>query len=323
MKRRALGGLVLAGLATAAAGRAARAQAWPSRPIRMISPFPPGGGTDLLARALCARLAELNGWSVVVENRAGANGTIGLAEAARANPAGYDLVLGQQDNMILSPLLIKVPFDPVRDFTPIAFAGTTPLLILASAASPYRSFADLATAAKAAKGTLTFGSSGSGSNSHIVAELLARRAGVPMQHVPYRGSNPALTDLVGGHVTAVGSSIASAMGSIQSGTARPLAVTGLKRSPSLPEVPTLVELGMDVRVTSWWGVLGPAGVPELVVTRLNSDINGMLGRPDLIKVLNDQGIEPMTMSPGEFGTVLRQEFATWKDIIAEIGLRLD
>jgi len=321
MKRRTL----LTALATmpAAPAMASTQAAFPARPIRMISPFPPGGGTDLLARALCTRLAEAKGWAVVVENRAGANGTIGLAEAARAEAAGYDLVLGQQDNMILAPLLTKVAFDPLRDFTTIAFAATTPLLILASANSPYRSFEDLAQAARAAPDSLTFGSSGSGSNSHVVSELLARRANVRLQHVPYRGSNPALMDLMGGHVTAVGSSIASAMSSIQSGATRPLAVTGTRRNPSLPEVPTLVELGHDVQVTSWWGVLGPAGVPQPVVGRLNQEFNMLLGQADLVRTLNEQGIEPAPTSSAAFASMLRQEAENWKGIVAETGLRLD
>jgi tripartite-type tricarboxylate transporter receptor subunit TctC len=321
MKRRSL--LASFAIASAFSGTAWAQAAYPARPIRMISPFPPGGGTDLLARALCTRLAEASGWTVVVENRAGANGTIGLAEAARAEASGYDLVLGQQDNMILAPLLTKVAFDPLRDFTPIAFAATTPLLLLASANSPYRSFADLAKAARAAPDRLTFGSSGSGSNSHVVSELLARRADVRMQHVPYRGSNPALMDLIGGHVSAVGSSIASAMSAIQSGAARPLAVTGARRNPSLPQVPTLVELGHDVQVTSWWGVLGPAGVPQPVVEKLNHAFNAQLGQPDLVRTLNEQGIEPAPTSSAAFAGMLRQEVENWKGIVAEIGLRLD
>ncbi|MFC7557605.1 tripartite tricarboxylate transporter substrate binding protein [Pseudoroseomonas wenyumeiae] len=276
-----------------------------------------------MARALCTRLSEANSWTMVVENRAGANGTIGLAEAARADASGYDIVLGQQDNMILAPLLTKVAFDPLRDFTPIAFAATTPLLLLSSANSPYRSFEDLAKAARAAPDRLTFGSSGSGSNSHVVSELLARRASVRMQHVPYRGSNPALMDLIGGHVSAIGASIASAMSAIQSGAVRPLAVTGARRNPSLPEVPTLVELGYDVQITNWWGVLGPAGVPYPVVERLNQAVNVQLGRPDLARTLNDQGIEPAPTSAAAFASMLRKEAETWKSIVAEIGLRLD
>lgn len=321
MKRRTL--LASLALGSAFSGMASAQAAYPARPIRMISPFPPGGGTDLLARALCTRLAEANGWTMVVENRAGANGTIGLAEAARAEAGGHDLVLGQQDNMVLAPLLTKVVFDPLRDFTPIAFAATTPLLLLASANSPYRSFEDLAKAARAAPDRLTFGSSGSGSNSHVVSELLARRADVRMQHVPYRGSNPALMDLMGGHVTAVGASIASAMSAIQSGAARPLAVTGARRNPSLPGVPTLVELGHNVQVTSWWGVLGPAGVPQPVIEKLNQAFNFQLGQPELVKTLNEQGIEPAPTSSVAFASMLRQEVQNWKGIVAEIGLRLD
>ena len=320
IKRRALGGLTLAGLGLAAA---ARAEAYPVRPIRVISPFPPGGGTDFLSRAISSRLAEANGWTVVVENRAGANGTIGLAEAALRPPTGYDLVLGQQDNLVLAPNFTRVTFDSVKDFTPIAFAGTSPLVLLVSSKSPYQSFADLMTAAREAKGTVTFGSSGTGSSSHIISALLTRRAGIELQHVPYRGSNPAIVDLLGGHVGAVGSSIASAMSSIKSGAARPLAVSGLRRSPSLPDTPTLKELGIDVNVTAWWGMLGPAGMPNPIVAQLNHAINAVLAKPDAIQLLGEQGIEVSATTPQEFAQFLQRDVTTWRDTIAELGIRLD
>lgn len=308
---------------TLLAAPALRAETYPSRPIRIVSPFPPGGGTDLLSRAIGQRLAEAKGWTVVVENRAGANGTIGLGEVARAAPTGYELVLGQQDNMILSPLLTKVPFDSAQDFSPVAFVGTTPLILLVAANSPHRSMADLVAASKARKGELSFGSSGAGSNSHIILEMLRRRAGLEMQHVPYRGSGPALADLLGGHVAAIGTSIASAKGALDAGTARALAVSGPARSPSLPQVPTLMEGGTQVNVTTWWAMLGPKGLPEPVVGQLNAAINGLLTRPDLLKVMADSGVEPAAMTPAAFDAFLKRELETWKGIIAEIDLKLD
>ncbi|MFC3123472.1 Bug family tripartite tricarboxylate transporter substrate binding protein [Pseudoroseomonas globiformis] len=324
MLRRHLGALALAGsLPAIGLSRKARAQAYPSRPIRMISPFPPGGGTDLLARALCTRLAEAKGWTVVVENRAGANGAIGLAEAARAPTEGYDIVLGQQDNLVLAPLLTKVAFDPVKDFAPVAFAVQSPPVITVATQSPYKSFADLVKAAKAAPGSLAFGSSGSGSSSHIISEMLRLHGGIQLQHVPYRGSNPAMADLMGGHVAAVGSSIASASSALQSGAARPLAVAGVTRSSSLPDTPTLRELGYDVEMTTWWGVLGPARMPQMVTELLNKEFNQLMSQPELIRVLAQQGMEPAPSTPAAFAELIRKDVETCRAIINQIGMKLD
>lgn len=324
MLRRHLGAMALAGsLPALLKPRRAAAQAYPSRPIRMISPFPPGGGTDLLARAICVRLAEAKGWTVVVENRAGANGVIGLAEAARAPADGYDIVLGQQDNLVLAPLLTKVAFDPLRDFAPIAFAVQSPPVITVAAQSPYRTFDDLARAARAAPGTLAFGSSGSGSSSHIISEALRLRGGIAMQHVPYRGSNPAMADLLGGHVAAVGSSIASAASALQSGGARALAVSGATRSASLPDTPTLRELGYDVELTTWWGVLGPARMPDAVVALLNGEFNRVLQQPELVRTLAQQGMEPAPATPAAFAELLRKDVEASRAMINQIGMKLD
>jgi tripartite-type tricarboxylate transporter receptor subunit TctC len=301
---------------------AAYAQTYPSRTIRVVSPFAPGGGTDFLARTVGQYLADSNKWTVVVENRAGANGALGLSEVAKSEPSGHDLVLGQMDNLILAPWLTKVSYDSVKDFTPVALIGKTPIVFLVAAKSPHKSFQDVAAAAKAKPGTVTLGSSGTGSISHLANELLRLRGDILMRHVPYRGSAPALGDLMGGHVDVVGSSIASALALIKSGNVRPLALSSTKRSPVLPDVPTFAELGIPgVEVGSWYGVLGPAGLPAEVTKRLNADVNAMMARPDILAKLGDQGIEPVPQSPEEFAALVRTDYTTWRDIITEIGMK--
>jgi tripartite-type tricarboxylate transporter receptor subunit TctC len=319
MIRQALGALALVMTAVVA-----NAQVYPDKPIRIVSPFPPGGGTDLLARTVGAKLHEINKWTVVVENKPGANGTMGLSEVARARPTGYELVLGQKDNLVLAPWLFKVSFDSVKDFTPIAMIGTTPVVILAAANSRYRSFADVVAAAKAAPNALSFATSGNGSVSHIASELLRSRANVHLQHVPYKGSGPALADLVGGHVDVAGSSIASAIPLIKGGKARALAVTGLSRNPSLPDVPSLAEFGItNVEVSSWWGLLGPANLPKDIVRRLNEDVNKLLVRADVLNTLKDNGIEAKQTTPEQFANILKTDYHDWEKVIAEIGIKLD
>jgi tripartite-type tricarboxylate transporter receptor subunit TctC len=319
MIRQALGALALVMTAVVA-----NAQVYPDKPIRIVSPFPPGGGTDLLARTVGTKLHEINKWTVVVENKPGANGTMGLSEVARARPTGYELVLGQKDNLVLAPWLFKVSFDSVKDFTPIAMIGTTPVVILAAANSRYRSFADVVAAAKAAPNALSFATSGNGSVSHIASELLRSRANVHLQHVPYKGSGPALADLVGGHVDVAGSSIASAIPLIKGGKARALAVTGLSRNPSLPDVPSLAEFGItNVEVSSWWGLLGPANLPKDIVRRLNEDVNKLLVRADVLNTLKDNGIEAKQTTPEQFANILKTDYHDWEKVIAEIGIKLD
>ncbi|HEY1227040.1 MAG TPA: tripartite tricarboxylate transporter substrate binding protein, partial [Ramlibacter sp.] len=218
MNRRDFHRLALA--AGSLAALPAFAQSWPAKPIRMIIPSTPGGGTDFTGRQLSTKLSEMNGWSVVPDNRPGAGTALGLAEAARARPDGHELVIAQSDNVSLIPLLMKVAYDPIKDLTPIALAATTPLVIIVNENSPYKSLADLVKAAKAQPGRLTYGTSGTGGGVHIAMELLQLTAGCKMQHVPYKGSSPALADLMGGHLDFAGSSISSASTLIRSGKIR-------------------------------------------------------------------------------------------------------
>jgi tripartite-type tricarboxylate transporter receptor subunit TctC len=298
--------------------------AYPSRTIRIVSPFPPGGGTDFVARQLASKLNEANGWTVIVDNKAGAGGTVGLADVARAQNEGYDLVVGQKDNLILSPWLMKVPFDTVRDFTPIGLIGTTPIVFLVPASSPFKTFEDVVKASRERPGTLTLGSSGNGSVSHIAGELLQAAANFKIQHIPYKGSTPALVDLIGGHVDVVGSSIASASSQLKAGKVRALAVSTAKRNSALPDVPTIAELGYkDFDVTAWWGLLGPAGMPEDVVKRLNGELARFVQRPEVLEAFRNQGVEAQSNTPAEFATWVKDDYLNWKDIIARTGVKTE
>ncbi|HEY1229974.1 MAG TPA: tripartite tricarboxylate transporter substrate binding protein [Ramlibacter sp.] len=300
------------------------AQSWPARPIRMIIPSTPGGGTDFTGRQLSTKLSEMNGWSVVPDNRPGAGTALGLAEAARAKPDGYELVIAQSDNVSLIPLLMKVAYDPIKDLTPIALAATTPLVIIVNESSPYKSLADLVKAAKAQPGRLTYGTSGTGGGVHIAMELLQLTAGCKMQHVPYKGSSPALADLMGGHLDFAGSSISSAATLIHSGKIRALAVTSTKRNASLPDVPAVAESGYkDFNAMSFYGVMGPAGIPAPIVSRLNADINTILQRPEVKAAFQAQGFDAAGGSAEEFASLIRSDIQKSREIITAAGIKVE
>ena len=312
--------LLAAGLASIPAW----AQAWPAKPIRMIIPSTPGGGTDFTGRQIATKLAELNGWSVVPDNRPGAGTALGLAEAARAKPDGYELVIAQSDNVSLIPLLLKVAYDPIKDLTPIALCAVTPLVILVNDNSPYKTLPDLIKAAKAQPGRLTYGTSGTGGGVHIAMELLQLTAGVKMQHVPYKGSTPALADLMGGHLDFAGSSISSAAGMIHSGKVRALAVTSAKRNASLPNVPAVAEFGYkDFNAISFYGVMGPAGIPAPIVARLNADINKILLRPEVKAAFQAQGFDAGGGTPEEFAALIRADIQKSREIITTAGIKVE
>lgn len=300
------------------------AQAWPAKPIRMIIPSTPGGGTDFTGRQLSMKLSEMNGWSVVPDNRPGAGTALGLAEAARGKPDGYDLVIAQSDNVSLIPLLMKVTYDPIKDLTPIALAATTPLVIIVNENSPYKTLADLLKAAKAQPGRLTYGTSGTGGGVHIAMELLQLTAGCKMQHVPYKGSAPALADLMGGHLDFAGSSISSAASLIHAGKIRALAVTSTQRNASLPDVPAVAEFGYkDFNAMSFYGVMGPAGIPAPIVSRLNTDINKILQRPDVKAAFQAQGFDAAPTSPEEFASLVRADIQKSREIITAAGIKVE
>lgn len=311
----------LAALALLAVACTAQAQDYPSKPIRIIIPSTPGGGTDYIGRLMSTKLHELNGWTVVPENKPGAGTALGLAEAARAPAQGYDLVIGQSDNVTLIPLLMKVAYDPVQDLTPVALVATTPMVLLVSDASPYKTLPEVIEAAKKAPNQISYGTSGTGGGVHIAMEMLQHEAGFKMQHVPYKGSAPALADLMGGHLQFAGSSISSAASLIKSGKVRALAVTSPKRNAALPDVPTVAELGYkDFSVVTYYGVLAPSKTPKDIVQRLNADFNKLLAKKDVREALAAQGLEADPVSSAQFASLIQADIGKAKQTIKSAGI---
>lgn len=317
--------LVAAAIVAALLATSAQAQAYPAKPIRMITPFPPGGGTDYLARTVANKLTEFSKWTVVVDNRAGAGGTIGIAEAAKASALGYDVVMGQLDNLAVAPLLYKnLPYDVQRDLQPVALVADSPIILLTASSSPYQSLADVVAAAKAVPDSITFATAGSGTVSHLVAELFGLTAGIKMRHIPYKGSTPALIDVMGGQVGLLSSSIPSALAQVKSGKLQPLAVSSARRSPSLPDVPTIAESGYkDFNVGVWYGVFAPAGTPKPIVTALNAEINKVLMQPDVQQSIRSQGGDVNPTTPEELGLRLKADILKWRGVIDAAKITLE
>ncbi len=312
-------GLALGGSALAQSG------SFPSKPIRMIVPFPPGGGTDILARLIATRLSEQLRWNIVADNKAGAGGTLGITEAVRATPTGHDLVMGQKDNLVIAPWLYRnLPWDPTRDLVPVAHVAYTPVVIATAAGSRLRSIADVVQASKAAPGSIRYGSPGNGTSIHLAAELFEKAAGITLSHIPYKGSSPAMADALAGHVELLSSSVPSAIAQIRAGRLRALAVTSARRSSSLPEVPTLAESGhKDFDVSTWYGLLAPAGTPEAVVTQINTEVNRLLANAEVRAAIHAQGAEPESMTPARFGALIRSDYTRWKAIVEASGAKID
>ena len=304
---------------------AAHAQAYPAKPVRMIVPFPPGGGTDILARLVAQKLTEANHWTVVPDNRGGAGGTIGIAEAARAAPTGYDIVMGQKDNMVVAPWLYKnLSYNPVKDLTAVAHVAYTPVVIVTQANSKFRTLNDVVTAARAAPDTITYGSPGNGTTIHLAGEIFNGAAQIKMRHVPYKGSNAAMMDVLAGNVDLMVSSVPSALAQIKAGKLRPLAVTSAKRSTSLPDTPTVAELGYKgFDVSTWYGLFVPAKTPKDVVATLNAEVNKLLATPEMKAAIVAQGAEPQGMTPEQFETLLKTDYEKWKGIVQASGATIE
>jgi tripartite-type tricarboxylate transporter receptor subunit TctC len=303
---------------------AARAQTYPFRPITLIIPFAAGGSNDLVGRAIGKKLTEAWGQPVVVENRAGAGGMIGTAAVATAAPDGYTLLL-VSPTFTISPAIRKtMPFDTVKDFTPVAFIARGPLLITASNKLPVQSARELFALARSKPGQITYASAGLGSINQISTELIAFSAGIRLMHVPYKGGAPALNDLVGGHVDIFVSSLPQALELVRSGQAKALAVTSARRSALLPDVPTLEESGLSgVDLGSWWGIAGPAGLPEDIVHVLSAEIGKILTSPELGTLLTNEGAEAEAMTPRQFGDMMRLETERWTKVAHEANISID
>ena len=303
---------------------AARAQTYPSRQITLIVPFAPGGSNDIVGRAIGKKLSEAWGQPVVVENRGGGGTIIGTAAVATAAPDGYTLLLVSPTFTINAAIRKSMPFDTVKDFTPVAFIARAPLLVTTSKKLPVQSARELFALAKSKPGQITYASAGLGSINQISTELIAFTAGVKLMHVPYKGGGPALNDLVGGHVDIYVSSIPQALQLVRGGQIKTLAVTSTKRTALLPDVPTLAESGESgVDLGTWWGIVGPAGMPANVVNALNAEIGKMLASPELDTFLTNEGAESETMTPQQFGDMMRSETARWTKVAHEANISID
>jgi len=313
-------------LALAGTGLARAQAAWPAKPIRVIVPFPPGGGTDILSRLIANELSTATGWTLIPDNRAGAGGTIGLAEAARAKPTGYDIVMGQKDNMVVAPFIYpRVDYDPAKDFAAVAHVAYTPVVIVTRAESRFKTLDDVVKAAREAPDTITFGSPGNGTTIHLAGELFKSAAKVQIRHVPYKGSNAAMMDVLAGNVDLMVSSVPSAIGQIKSGKLRTLAVTSARRSSSLPDAPTVAELGYgkDFDVSTWYGLFAPAGTPAEVVNKLNAEVNKLLAKPGVQAAIQAQGAEYQAMTPQQFAAQVAAELPRWQKIVKDSGAHIE
>ncbi len=315
----------LLSLAVLAFAVGAQAQTYPAKPIRLIVPFPPGGGTDILSRLVATRLAEATKWTVVPDNKAGAGGTIGIAEAVKAPPTGYDMVMGQLDNLVVAPLLYKqVTYNAERDLAPVAAVADSPVVLVTNAASPYKTLDDVVKAAKAAPGTVTYASAGTGTVPHLVMEIFQTAAGIKINHIPYKGSAPAVADVLGGQVALLSTSVPSALAQIQAGKLRAIAVTSAKRSATLPDVPTIAESGYkDFDYSVWYALFVPKNSPKDVIGILNKKVNDILAMPATQKLMADQGVETRPGTPEDLGKRLKEDNAKWRDVVAKSGVTLD
>jgi tripartite-type tricarboxylate transporter receptor subunit TctC len=317
-----LGALLTAALVLAIP--AARAQTYPSKQITLIIPFTPGGSNDLVGRAIGKKLSEVWGQPVVVENRGGGGAVIGAAAVAKAPPDGYTLLLVSPTFTINPAIRKTMPFDTVKDFTPIAFIARAPLLVTTSTKLQVASAGELFALARSKPGQITYASAGLGSINQISTELIAVAAGVKLSHVPYKGGAPALNDLVGGHVDMFVSSIPQALQLVRSGQIKTVAVTSPKRIALLPDVPTLAESGASgADLGTWWGIAGPAGMPENVVNALNAEINKALTSPELATFLTNEGAEAEPMTPQAFGDMMRLETERWTKVAHEANISID
>jgi tripartite-type tricarboxylate transporter receptor subunit TctC len=302
----------------------ARAQPYPSKQITLVIPFAAGGSNDIVGRAIGKKLSEVWGQPVVIENRGGAGGVIGSSVVAAAPPDGYTLLLVSSTFTINPAIKKSMPFDTIKDFTPVAFIARSPLLVTASNNLAVKSAKEMLALAASKPGQISYASAGPGSINQIAAELIALSAGVKLMHVPYRGGGLALNDLLGGHVDIYVSSLPQVLQLAQGGQAKALAVTSTKRTPLLPDVPTLDEAGIKgFDLSSWWGIVGPAGMSADVVNALNAEIGKLLNTPELSQILANEGAETAIMTPQQFGDMMGLETERWTKVAHEANISID
>jgi tripartite-type tricarboxylate transporter receptor subunit TctC len=301
---------------------AAPADDYPSKPVRLLVGFPPGGATDLVARILQPRLAQQLKREIVVENRPGASGVLAADLTAKASPDGHTLNFASHSAFVISPAMARVPYDPLQDFTPIARVVELPNVILARPSLPARDLRELVALAKAKPGTLSYGSPGPGSAGHLTGELFGRTAGIAWVHVPYRGGGPAMTDFLGGQIDTFVGVLSTAVPYARDGRARALAVSGARRAAALPEVPTVAESGWPgFEATTWYCLVGPAQLPAPIVERWHRELLAALAAPEVRQALTERGYEPAPSTPLELAADLRREIAKWTPLVKALGLQ--
>ena len=301
------------------------AQSYPAKPIRLVVPFPPGGPADSVARVLAQKLTEVIGQNVVVDNPAGATGTIGAGLVAKSPPDGYTLLLGTSNELAMSPgLFDKLPYDPVKDFAPLSNVINFPNILVVNPHLPARTVAELVALARSKPGQLSFATSGIGSTNHLTGVVFQDIQKVKVNYVPYKGGGPAVTDLMGGHVDSMFATMPSVVPFVKSGKLKALVLTDNKHWPALPEVPSAKEAGVpDLIVITWNGVLAPAGVPDAVIAKLNADITTVANSTDMKERMKAQAAEIATTTPDVFAAMLRNDFAKWSKIIKQAGMRAE
>ena len=297
---------------------------FPNRPIRIVVAYAPGGGNDLFARVLGKRLTETLGKTVLVDNRPGANGIIGTKLVAAATPDGYTVILADMAHATNPFVYSSAQYDPIKDFAPITTLGSAPIILIVHPSVPMQSLADFISAAKNQPGKIVMGSGGTGSTSHIAGEFFQQRTGARFTHVPYKGTGPALADLVGGQIQCIFSPVAAAIPLVTAGRVRALAISSAKRAGVLPDVPTFEESGVaDFRVGGWYGILAPAGTPRPVVMRLNKEIIAAVQAPEVRSRFDDALVTPGTGTPEDFTAFLKAEAARWSQLIKTVGIKVD
>jgi tripartite-type tricarboxylate transporter receptor subunit TctC len=300
----------------------AQAQDWPNRPVKIIVPFAPGGNADGMARIIGQRLGEVLGQNFVVENRTGAGGTIAVQDVARSTPDGYTLLWGVQPQIVIIPAMQKVPYDPVKDLAPISVLATNPFVLLVNGRLPVKTVGEFVTWAKAQPGKLSYGSSGIGSVAQLAMALFLKRAGLDMTPVHYRGNAPALADVVAGHVLVMFSSLADALPQAQGGHVRLLAMSGLKRTAQVPDVPTVDEAGYKgFNVITWNGLMAPAQTPKPIIDRIAAEVARAVKDPAFAERLTKFGVDPLGNSPEEFAKLIQQEIPVWIEAVEIAGVK--
>jgi tripartite-type tricarboxylate transporter receptor subunit TctC len=322
-----LGSRISLGLALAvvAPHGVAAVDAYPAKPVRFVVAFPPGGGTDIIARSIAQKLSERLAQQVVVDNRPGAGGNIGTDIVAKSAPDGYTILMGSAGPLAINAsLFAKMPFDPIRDLAPVTLAASTPNVLIVHPSVPARTLKELIALARARPGEINFASSGHGTPAHLAGELFNSMAGVKLIHVPYKGAAPALADLLGGQVQIMFSTMPPALPHVKDGKLRALAVTSLKRSPATPELPTVDEAALTgFEANTWHGVVVPTGTPAAIIARLNRDIVAILHLPDVVARLSAQGAEPVGNTPEEFAAYIKSETVKWAKVVRDSGAKAE